>query len=206
MHSTTSNVNFAPSLNSVERQLANERWNYCSQTRCFFHEQHDGGYCTLGQCKRWCYSIFDALASEDIYDFQLGVNHLPPTSAPAFRVLDSSEATPFSASVAAAMGRRGENDDDHFGARYDDDDGNKCRTDQRPEYRDGKNAIVHTERGEAFSPDGAAKMGHISDVNNWPTLNQVRTCIHHSTMTMILREPLIFSKSCDLRVFCDNDL
>ena len=106
MHSTTSSVNSAPSINSIERQLANEKWNYSSRTRCFFHEQHDVGFCTLGQCKRWCYSIFDALTSESIYRFHLGANHIPPTVAPAFHVVAADDKIPFSAAVLAAMGPR----------------------------------------------------------------------------------------------------
>jgi len=160
MHSQSANVHFTPSLNSVEIKLANNKWNYASNTRCFFHEAKDVSFCTTGQVRRWCFSIFDAMQSEGLYSFDMTANHVPPKPTTAFRVVAPGDITalPAHPNVSAADVDSAEEEDEGFTK--------VCRSDRRPEFRGGKGVIVVKETGSGTDITGELTSGANHSTSN----------------------------------------
>ncbi|XP_051870109.1 protein maelstrom homolog [Pristis pectinata] len=64
-----------PSKASVERMLNVMVWDYATNTRCKWHDQHDVVYCALATTKKYTYCISDSLAS--VYEFEITTAHIP---------------------------------------------------------------------------------------------------------------------------------
>ncbi|XP_020384233.2 protein maelstrom homolog isoform X1 [Rhincodon typus] len=64
-----------PSKASVERMLDVMIWDYATNTRCKWHDEHDIVYCALATTKKYAYCISDSLAS--IYKFEVTSAHIP---------------------------------------------------------------------------------------------------------------------------------
>ncbi|XP_067896055.1 protein maelstrom homolog isoform X1 [Heterodontus francisci] len=64
-----------PSKASVERMLDVMVWDYATNTRCKWHDEHDVVYCALATTKKYAYCISDSLAS--IYEFEITSAHIP---------------------------------------------------------------------------------------------------------------------------------
>ncbi|KFP81940.1 Protein maelstrom, partial [Acanthisitta chloris] len=64
-----------PSRTWVDKILDVFLWDYCSSTRCKWHEENDIVYCALASCKKIAYCISKSLAS--VYGVSLTAAHLP---------------------------------------------------------------------------------------------------------------------------------
>ncbi|XP_054244045.1 protein maelstrom homolog [Indicator indicator] len=65
-----------PSKTWICRELDVFLWDFCSNTRCKWHEENDIMYCALASCKKIAYCISRSLAS--VYGVSLTAAHLPP--------------------------------------------------------------------------------------------------------------------------------
>ncbi|XP_055500296.1 protein maelstrom homolog isoform X1 [Leucoraja erinacea] len=64
-----------PSKDCFERMLDVMLWDYASNTRCRWHDEHDIMHCALATTKKYAYCISNSLAS--VYDFEITAAHIP---------------------------------------------------------------------------------------------------------------------------------
>ncbi|XP_005089929.2 protein maelstrom homolog [Aplysia californica] len=68
-----------PSKTQLLDAMQQNRWDYRSDIRCFFHEENDCSHCAISKVRRFSFSLFDMLAS--VLGFKLTGNHLPDDTA-----------------------------------------------------------------------------------------------------------------------------